>query len=160
MQKVEVQVASDDFNDDFQRFEGGLLEGGAAEKPRLDRLYEEDAKKFTVKAGSGIEAGVKEERACTDVAFLIIWILFLCSMVAAAVYGFIMGDINAVAASIDADRKLCGGQYPYLYITDWSYADLSYIFDSGVCVESCPREETDTINCRINEDAAYVTSCD
>ena len=83
-------------------------------------------------------------------------------MVGLGIYGYQNGDSHHLIAPVDADLNLCGitegyEGYKKLYITDFSALSISGIFDSGVCVESCPTEEPVTLNCAKN---TKVTSCE
>lgn len=105
---------------------------------------------FKVREASGVEAGLKEDRGCTDALFLAIWLLFLASMVALTVYSRGAGDLDRLIASVDGDNKMCGQapgreDFKYLYITDYSLSAATNIFDGGVCVKKCPAASADAV---------------
>jgi len=106
--------------------------------------------------------GLVEERSCTDLPCLIVWFLFLISLVAVTWYGYANGNIDYLLAPIDGDKNMCGiddrvKDYPLLYFTEIDASGLhSKIFDFAICVKECPDSSTATLDCA---DTSQVTIC-
>jgi len=118
---------------------------------RKQAKYQEDLDGFKVE---GIVDGPKRDRKVTDFGCLILFIVFLITMVACTIYGFRKGDVSKFIASIDRNDNFCGisegfTEYPKLYLTSL-VGSPSDIFDSGVCIKDCPHASTDTISCADN----------
>lgn len=79
-------------------------------------------------------------------------------------YGFVHGDVTKLLAPLDGNNNFCGvnngkghdyTDYPYVYIGNLEesvtggVADAATIFDTAVCVKSCPK----------NHDGTIVTMC-
>lgn len=104
-------------------------------------------------AKSGIKDGINETRGCTDIIFLIIFFVFLGSLGYLTYYGNANGNIAKLIAPVGRDikgnKKLCGVEddfktHRYLYLTEFK-TDIADIFNYGVCVDSCPKSETETL---------------
>ena len=109
--------------------------------------------KFNVKESSGISNGLKEDRGCTDILCLLVWIAFLGSVVFLAVYGAKTGNIPKLIAPVNGDLQLCGAAsdfktYKYLYFTNFQVQNIKNLFTSGVCVDECPSATTDKLKCQ------------
>mmetsp|Transcript_8407 Transcript_8407/g.14059 ORF Transcript_8407/g.14059 Transcript_8407/m.14059 type:complete len:166 (-) Transcript_8407:1439-1936(-) len=111
---------------------------------------------FSIKSKTPIENGLVYERRTTDFAFLIIFVLFMLSMVGMGGYGLKKGNITKLLAPIDSDKNMCGvdhigwsqknnKDYPKLYLTNLK--DIQNIFDYGVCVKSCPSDKSQPLEC-------------
>ena len=145
------------YDDDDGMSVGSLFqdyyEGGEEQnRTRYDKLYGNDVDRFNVKSNSKIEDGLKKTRWCTDVIFLVIWFAFLAAMGFATYYGAKSGNLNKLLAPVNGDGVLCGSSsgfknYRFLYLTDLSVGNINSIFDSGVCVEACPTEMSDKLDC-------------
>jgi len=77
-------------------------------------------------------------------------------------YGMTKGNLKKLLAPVNGDGILCGtssdfNNYKYLYLTDFSISNVKNIFNSGICVEKCPEESTDTLNCLNTE---HVSKCE
>lgn len=90
---------------------------------------------------------------------MIIFIAYVGAMGFMSVYGFIHGDVTKLLAPIDGNGQFCGikntggkgdeydfTDYPKLYIGDLdagaahaAAGDLAGVFDTGVCVKTCPK---------------------
>lgn len=83
------------------------------------------------------------ERGCTDILCLIVFIATLVAFGFCVSIGYSRGDVNRLTAPIDGDNNFCGSDSPVkkfqkLYITNLGQTDIKAIFQSGVCVKSCP----------------------
>ena len=108
------------------------------------------------------------ERSCTDMFCLIVFIVFLGTMLASLGYGIKRGDISKFTAPIDKANRFCGHRgngydftnYKYLFLEDLSSSSSS-IFREGYCVDKCPQSSNDTIECassdywNCNSDKSY-----
>ena len=103
--------------------------------------------------GPGESQYPTKDRSCTDLLCAIIFIAFLCCSIAASVYGFATGDISNIAQPFDSDGLACGRgeakNFPYLYFNKPLSTD--YVKET-VCVKACPREDTETVDCKANTD--------
>jgi hypothetical protein len=96
--------------------------------------YDDDVNNFTVKGSSTIQEGiVRAERGCTDVPFLIIFLVFIGSMGYVTFVGFHEGNLPKLLAPLDGDHKFCGisegyQDYKNLYITDFTQLSVNAIF--------------------------------
>lgn len=59
-------------------------------------------------------------RNCTDILFSIFFVLFLFGMLAASIYGWVLGNPQKLVIGWDSDKNGCGFSektidYPYLY---------------------------------------------
>ena len=122
--------------------------------------YGGDADAFSISECSNIKDGPVKERRVTDFLCLILFLVFLGAMMACTLYGFKKGDVARYVSPLDRDGKFCGSDkefqsYPKLYLTSL-FGSPSQIFNSGVCVKSCPDSKTATIDCGANSvDKAY-----
>jgi hypothetical protein len=61
---------------------------------------------------------IKENRGCTDIFFLIVYILFWGLMIYVGIVGFINGDPNRLISGYDFNGNICGqgnkSDSPYL----------------------------------------------
>jgi len=96
----------------------------------------------------------EKNRRCTDVLCCLFFTVFLGGMLTATIYGYVSGNPWKLVAPVDGDGRICGYSagvidYPDLYITDITVAVLkpTYIFNYGVCVKSCPKQASDTVEC-------------
>jgi len=89
-----------------------------------------------------------DNRGCTDIACLIVFLAFLTSLGWLTYYGNANGHVTKLIAPLDGDRKFCGEEekfasHKYLYLTNFEPSNMLSLFDSGVCVSSCPNSSTD-----------------
>lgn len=105
---------------------------------------------FSVKTDTKISSGVVDDRSCTDLLCLLVFILFLGSMGFCTDYGIKNGDIDKMIAPIDGNGNFCGiddyADYSNLYFT-YLGVDIDEIFDSAVCVKSCPSYGDTSLEC-------------
>lgn len=111
-----------------------------------------------------MNAGPLKTRNCTDILFSIFFILFICGMIAASVYGWALGDPLKLVIGWDSDQNGCQYSaktidYPYLYwpempdkvmiqqIEDGNYKDALKLLNFGTCVKECPAKTSDQVNC-------------
>jgi hypothetical protein len=68
--------------------------------------------------------------------------------------------VSKLTAPLDADLNFCGigefADYPYLYLTDFTSPDPTHIFQSGLCVKTCPETLEEGLDCKVND---QITSC-
>jgi len=125
-----------------------LYEGGqAGNNDRINDKYGEEANNFSV-SNSGIRDGLVNDRGCTDIACLIVFMAFIASLGYLTYYGNSNGHVSRLIASLDGDKKFCGDDegyksHKYLYLTNFEPSNMLSLFDSGVCVNSCPSSSTD-----------------
>jgi len=117
------------------------------------------------------QSPIEKPRKCTDLLCGLIFSIGFFGMFAAAIYGYIDGAPGKLIAPIDGDGRICGyynengidmTEYKHLYIGEVSealapggLATLS-LFDYGVCVKECPKENNQAIECIITNE---VTDC-
>ena len=74
---------------------------------------------------------------------LCIFIAFLAAFGYVTYSAYHEGQVGRLIAPLDADKNFCGegsfSEYQYLYLTELDSIDITGIFDSGVCVKSCPK---------------------
>lgn len=112
---------------------------------------------FSVKAETNIVNGVVEDRGCTDILCLLIFMAFIGTMGVCTYYGYKNGNIDKYFAPLDGRDKFCGiddgedkyKDYPYLYFTKIEDNPNSYaqIFQYAVCVKKCPVKQSRLIEC-------------
>lgn len=105
---------------------------------------------------------IEKPRKCTDVLCAVIFGVGFTGMFAAAIYGCVVGSPGKLIAPIDGDGRICGyynengvdlTDYKHLYIGEVSTAlvpsglTTMSLFDFGVCVKECPRENTEAVQC-------------
>jgi hypothetical protein len=131
-------------DDDYQAQDAGRKKG-----------YDDDVAGFSFQ-GTGI---VREERGCTDLPCLFVFICFLGSMGYLTFLGFTEGNVTKLIAPLDGESKFCGitpgyEEYPNLYIADFTTTSVNKLFASGVCVKECPKLATDKVDCKPTADNA------
>mmetsp|Transcript_76701 Transcript_76701/g.206715 ORF Transcript_76701/g.206715 Transcript_76701/m.206715 type:complete len:121 (+) Transcript_76701:20-382(+) len=89
---------------------------------------------------------VKEERGCTDILFLIFYIIFWALMIFVGVIGFVNGDPNRLTNGYDFNGNTCGQgsqsdksyvYYPNPFGNSTDLPDLTW----AICVKQCPFSE-------------------
>ena len=76
---------------------------------RLRYLYGAESKTFSLNGMKELKDGVNwDNRGCTDVICVIIFLLALVIMFTVFVYSFIVGDINYVLSGNDGAGNMCG----------------------------------------------------
>ena len=102
----------------------------------------------------------EDKRHCTDILFLIAFVLFIIGMVVIAIYGFAKGSPVKYFSGLDNDGNICGyddgyGDYEKMYFPDMD--TVSDIKNKYVCVSgSCPTSTSGTISCKTT---STVTDC-
>lgn len=127
---------------------------------KLKAKYGDDVGGFSVKGNSGIEEGIVRDRKLTDCLFLLLFIAFIGSMGYLTLYAHKHGNVKKLMAPLDGDNKFCGvtpgyEKYDHLYITDFSSHSVNDIFESGICVKHCPKNN-DTLDCKTT---SHVAAC-
>jgi len=96
-----------------------------------------------------LQNGPVTKRGCTDVLCALMFISVLVGMVFVAIYGFSNGDPAAIVAPYDQFGNPCGlgdqAGFPYLYFRIDQSKNIQA--DHTICVQSCPVDESDTLNC-------------
>lgn len=96
----------------------------------------------------GLGNGMAMERKCTDVCFLLLFVLFIGAFLTVSVIGFMHGHIQMLIYPYDGENNYCGyhhKNHPYLYLTNLNVQAnqaTSYLEQFSVCVESCPKTST------------------
>jgi len=116
----------------------------------MQQKYGEEANNFNAE-GDGVKEGLNHDRGCTDILCLLVFIAFLGSMGYLTFFANMNGDVAKLYAPIDGDNHLCGYQadnagidneyrtYNKLFISNLKAESVASIFESGVCVETCPK---------------------
>jgi choline transporter-like protein 2/4/5 len=117
---------------------------------------EKDHEPLAIEKKRDASWGVSEERKCTDIVFLILYIVFVLGFIAIMIVGFVLGDPYRLVYPTDYTGKTCRGDreklkavvYPRLeediYFNTVVKGEKN-IFDMkffGVCVPSCDWVET------------------
>ena len=163
------------------KYEGGEDEydnAGEDEKPAAKKAsaleakqekYQQEIEEFNVRDKSGIEAGesvVIEERGCTDVLCLLVFLATLCTMLGLSIYAISSGRPQMLVAPYDAHGNLCGFQklgsdglavpgsadmtgFKYLFVPRDQGTKKSQ-YNKGLCVKECPKGNETTIQCYPN----------
>ena len=79
---------------------------------------------------------VPRKRRCTDMIFVLCFIVFIAFFIYTSVKGFREGNLDNIAETIDSSGTACGpatSNYHFLFIPDTD--DL----ETKVCVERCPK---------------------
>lgn len=108
-------------------------------------------------------------RRCTDLFFLVVFILFLLSMFTVAGIGFVQGNPSLLLYPYDSSGNQCGrpdtvtSAYNYLYYPSGGIDSLE-LSSYRVCLKHCPMSNTTSISCYENSevkcpfDFFYITS--
>ena len=109
--------------------------------------------------------GPTKKRGCTDLLFSIVFLLFIIGLIAASIYGWVLGDPQKLVIGWDSDANGCGfsettKSYPLLYwpmmpdqqmvnqIQTGNYTEAIKLLNFGTCVRECPAETKDTVDCK------------
>jgi hypothetical protein len=92
--------------------------------------------------------GMVMERKRTDVAFGIIFVIFVIIWLGIDIYGLSTQDVSRTYAPLDAGHKFCGmgagrEDYKFLYFTSIS-GSRAQMYKSAVCVKACPTAASST----------------
>mmetsp|Transcript_28845 Transcript_28845/g.51375 ORF Transcript_28845/g.51375 Transcript_28845/m.51375 type:complete len:642 (-) Transcript_28845:138-2063(-) len=99
-----------------------------------------------------LKDGPIENRRCTDILFLFIFIAFLVTWFIVGITGFATGDPSLLTYPIDSEGNQCGlpdgdaEDYKYLYFP----FPLPDYLDYRVCVDSCPEDWDEEVDCLTN----------
>jgi hypothetical protein len=98
--------------------------------------------------------GPLEDRSCTDILFCLFFLAFLVGFGIVSVFGYNNGQPDRLLAPLDADGRFCGidakvKSHPYLYLVldPLQTSSIGDIFETAVCVSSCPMNNTVNIDC-------------
>jgi choline transporter-like protein 2/4/5 len=84
-----------------------------------------------------------DERSCTDLCALIVFIVFWAAMICLAIYAFSWGDPSRLLYGVDYEGNLCGidgrGKNQYYFETQMASSNTNpYGLLQAVCVTDCP----------------------
>jgi hypothetical protein len=97
--------------------------------------------------------GALKERRCTDVLWLVLFLIYLLFMWWMVAIGYSEGNPELIRAPIQADGQICGfgslKKYPKLYVPDLKSALKvpPFYFDYSVCVTKCPKSKLAQVEC-------------
>ena len=98
--------------------------------------------------------GPLEDRSCTDILFCLIFLAFLGGFGIVSVFGYQNGKPERLLAPLDANGRFCGldeevKAHPYLYlvINPEQSTSISNLFETAVCVSTCPMNDDTPIDC-------------
>ena len=141
---------------EYVYFEGGENPEGEApaqekkSRPGIGDKYGAAADEFNIKDNSKItNEGLVEDRQCTDVLCLGVFIIFVLAMLGVVGYSIKVGNIGEALAPFDTQGNICGystgfEKYKYMYFKDIS-PDVKDLIHSGICVEECPKKKGDQV---------------
>lgn len=113
------------------------------EKPKSKReaLKDPKYKGEDYNVNQEIENGPIQNRKCTDVLCLLLFIMFLGGYIWINVNAYKHGNVNKLLRPVNDDGKLCGvdelAEYPNLYYL----VKASNKEERAVCVKECPYDE-------------------
>jgi len=96
-----------------------------------------------------------DARSCTDFFCLLVFFAAVGTMCFFGIDGLMNGNPNKLFAPLDAANNFCGideefADYPFLWVKlSGAGLDIKGIFDTGVCVKTCPQKDEVT-DCKIN----------
>ncbi len=98
--------------------------------------------------------GPLEDRSCTDVLFCFFFVAFLVGFGIVSIFGYQNGKPERLLAPLDADGRFCGldevvknYNYLYLVIDPTATPSVSNLFETAVCVSTCPMNDDKDIEC-------------
>ena len=100
----------------------------------------------------GLGNGMVMERRCTDVCFMLIFILFLAAFVGVSVIAFMKGHIWMLIYPYDGENNYCGyhhPNHPYLYMTNLNVngeQTTAALQQTSICVQACPKAANTRLN--------------
>lgn len=109
--------------------------------------------------------GVVRERPVTDVFFSLMFVGYIILMVYVSFYGMYHGNIRKLMAPLDRNHNFCGfdqyRDYPNLYVAHGNFSSktIEEMFNTAVCVWSCPTTLTESLDCA-PADKMYCNSND
>jgi F0F1-type ATP synthase assembly protein I len=111
---------------------------------------------FSVANNTNIKDGCVEDRKCTDLLCLAVFLGFLGTMMGCTIWGLKNGDFTKLISPFDGQGAICGYDknvldYPNLYLTDL-LGSTKEIFASGVCVKTCPTKASRAIVCNSDDE--------
>ena len=90
------------------------------------------------------EDGPIENRSCTDLICLCIFVLFIAATIGLYGYAVIEGDISQVGRPVDYSGNQCGfgtaSGFPHLLFADLQAQDLINPIENTICVKACPKD--------------------
>ena len=106
-----------------------------------------------------LKNGPINNRGCTDILCLLVFVAFLVGMVGVAGYGYLYGDYQLLLTTFDSDGYGCGWNkttkdYPFLYFpvvdlakiqqAEPTVTDMSQLLSYSTCVKECPSADPKT----------------
>ena len=143
-------------------------EAPSGPKNRKDHYADKYGAYKATDRGIDAEKGMVYERSCTDFLCGVVFLAFIASMFAVAIYGCIVGEPTKLIAPFDFGNRVCGfgemKDYPKLYFTEikvtWSDSGnaaagdydaivVRKLHDATSCVKKCPKtkEEAADMEC-------------
>jgi choline transporter-like protein 2/4/5 len=127
------------------------------EKPDPYEHYKKDKEGNPAKANPELMNGPMSDtnRGCTDIIFCLIFIVFLCAMLAVAGFGWWSGEPSKIMYFYDDDSRQCGlgvmANYKYLYlyssVTELKKLNTATWSSRAFCVKTCPWNYRDVVQC-------------
>ncbi len=96
-----------------------------------------------------------EDRKCTDIVFLVLFIALSVIIFGFAIYGWAAGHLHDLKTPYDPDGKACGKDFPdhrFIYFASPHHDSLNVT----TCVKSCPKEGDTELDCQVN---SMVQTC-
>jgi len=96
-----------------------------------------------------------EQRSCTDVICLILFLALVLAILVFGIYAWTAGNFKKLTTAYDPDGKGCGldyPNYPYIYFAS-PHADSLWV---TVCVSKCPIQTDTVLACQPN---SLVKTC-
>ena len=107
-----------------------------------------------------LKDGPKNERKCTDVAFLGLFLFSFFVYLITVRYAYVNGKPAELFSPVDGDGRLCGMNgleaYPYLY---YVVTQKDMMQPKAVCVKKCPKNIEDQVACYPTTKMSDVQVC-
>ena len=153
--------------DDSYYHDGGDEVPAKGKKRDAAEKDKEEASKFQAKDfGIDPERGFNDDRGCTDMFCLMVFLAFVGSMIFLTSFAYTNGNPSLMMAPVDGDFNLCGfdeidGAHKRLskehadfdktklFVTDLTFTNgnglsgIKAIFKTSVCVKECPKDDSD-----------------
>ena len=134
-------------------FEGGVdaapQEAATEATSRQDHYKKKYGDYKATDSGVNEETGMVFERGCTDFLCGIVFLVFVASLFAVAIYGMIRGDPKRLIKPYDFNSKICDVDDEVKGFGKLYFAELETIYsmDQALCVKKCPKKKTDKLDC-------------
>lgn len=93
-----------------------------------------------------------KERKCTDIVFVVVFIMCTIAALVTCGYGLKNGDLSKIAQPFDQDGTPCGKgkaeQFPLLFFDSPNAVKLS---KNTICVKECPEGKDSVLECLPNK---------